>query len=637
MQRIPSLPTDFALLKDRVAILIWVCATFFVVIFTLKAIQTHEIFGTSAYDLGVFQQALWLISQFEEPFNTVRGMHSHGDHFRPVDYLFIPLYLLSPSIYWALLAQSLSVGLGSLVLYRLAQRELPAMRWGPPIFAIIYLLNPVVHNPLLWQYHPVVLASGLYMLWLWFYMERRIWPFYLIFILLLTIREDMCITTAVFAMVAIAQRRYRYGIPVLIGSILWWLLVTRVVMPELNEVGYFRFEHGTLQVLYQHLLDIDFYARQLLNEDTISYWAWLILPLLGLSLLVPLYLLPALPTLLLNPLVGGYGTQIEFHYSVNAMPFIFLAALIGARRLLDRFPRTQLPLVVALLLAATVAAIQGSALSYSGIVAGLKYWEITADRRADLQTISKLIGPDSGVAATDYYLPHLANRKSIYLFPNPWRTWVWGVANEGGHHPNRIDYLVLNPDNAASNMDLLTFLVNSGVFRYIWKEDKLHVLQRVRLERLPREAALDDWESYRKSHQLKVTRVELGKVFEYGGNKTGCDPGVSQTLEQRDATNIDVDLSSAFPNVGKGSTYLHASIDSSSNQQIEISLGVDDGAVIWLGQQLLAKIPGPQPFTPNQYKIPVRLEKGENRFCFRIDNVGGAWRIQARFLPLILQ
>ena len=93
--------------------------------------------------------------------------------------------------------------------------------------------------------------------------------------------------------------------------------------------------------LYQHLFDVDFYIRQLLHEDALSYWAWLILPLLGLSLLAPLYLLPALPSLLINPLIGGYAIQIEYHYSVNAMPFIFLAALIGTRRLLQRFPKVS--------------------------------------------------------------------------------------------------------------------------------------------------------------------------------------------------------------------------------------------------------------------------------------------------------
>ena len=633
----PSLPTASALLKDRVAILIWVCATLFVALFTLKAILLHEVFGTTAYDLGVFQQALWLISQFEEPFNTVRGMHSHGDHFRPVDYLFIPLYRLSPSIYWTFLAQSLSVAFGSLVLYRMAQRELPSMRWVPPVFALIYLLNPVVHNPLLWQYHPLVLASGLYLLWLWFYMEQRSWPFFLVFVLLLSIREDMCVTTAVFGIVAIIQRRYRYGIPVLISSIFWWLLVTRIVMPELNDVGYFRTEHGTLQVLYQNIFNVEFYTRQLLNEHAFSYWAWLMIPLLGLSLLAPLYLLPALPSLLINPLVGGYSTLIQYHYSVNAMPFIFLAALIGTRRLLGRFPKGQLPLMLALLLATTVAAKQGSTFSLSRLSTDVRWWEETAELRSDLQNISRLFEPESGVAATDYYLPHLADRQLIYLFPNPWETLNWGVVGEAEHHPNRVNYLVLRPHRVVSHMGLLTYLVDSGVFQYIWRGEQLHVLQRVREERLPRESALADWEAYRESHQLKMNRVALGDVVEYGGNQAGCDMPVDNEVKLVDATTIDLDLASIFPHGGRRSAYLYASINSRSTQQIEISLGVDDGIVIWLNDRLVAEFPGPQAFMPNQHKVPVELVKGENRFCFRIDDIGGAWRIQARFSPLLQQ
>jgi hypothetical protein len=512
------------------------------------------------------------------------------------------------------------------------------MRWVAPAFALSYLLNPVVHNPLLWQYHPVVLASGLYLLWIWFYLERRTWLYFLMFLLLLSIREDMCITTAAFGMAAIIQRRYRYGIPVLISSVLWWLLVTRVVLPELNGVGYFRLEHGTLQVLYQNLFNVDFYTSQLLNQRAFTYWAWLILPLAGLSLLAPLYLLPALPTLLLNPLVGGYSTQIEYHYSVNAMPFIFLAALIGSRRLLDRFPSGQLPLMLYLLLAAGFAAVQGSALSYSGLAGGARQWLETADLREDFQHISELIEPESGVAATDYYLPHLVNRKSIYLFPNPWRNWYWGVTGEGSHHPNRVDYLVLNPEHVASNRelaDLIAYLVNTGVFSYIRQGERVDVLKRVREERLPREAALDDWTAYRESHQLRVSRVELGEVTKYGGNQAGCNTSTGHAVEQADATMLDLDLASAFPLAGQRSVYLQAWVDSAETQQIEISLGVDDGVMIWSGQQVLAEIPGPQAFSPNQYRIPVQLKKGENRFCFRVDDIGGAWRIQARFLPLL--
>ena len=623
------------LFKGKATLVVLVCTMLFSVFFTLKAIQMHDSFETSAYDLGVFQQALWLISQFGDQFNTVRGMHSHGDHFRPIDYLFIPLYFLKPSIHWAFLAQSLSVGLGALVLFRIAQRQLPAMRWVAPAFALIYLLNPVVHNPLVWQYHPLVLASGLYLLWLWFYLEQRSWPYYLVFILLLIIREDMCITTAAFGMVAILQRRFRYGIPVVIISVLWWLLVTRVVLPELNGEGYFRLEGGTLQVLYRHLFDTDFYIRQLWNEYAFSYWAWLLLPLLGLSLLAPLYLLPALPTLLVNPLVGDYSAQIQYHYSVNAMPFIFIAALFGTRKILSRFPRTQLPLVLALLVASSVAAYHGSRVTYSGVVNGIERWHNKAETRETLKTLAISIGPESGVAATDFYLPHIVNRRQIYLFPNPWRTWYWGLAGESQHHPNNVDYLVLRPAHAAQHQDLLTYLVNAGVFRYTLKTPELHTLQRVRDERLPREAALADWETYSKTHRLLVTRAELGDAVEKDGLQAGCKFQSGQPLTLDDTKTVDVDFTSVFPDIHIGAAYLYATIESAATQLVEISLGVDDGVSIWQGKQEIANIPGPQAFSPNQHRIPVQLHEGENRFCFRVDNVGGAWRIQASFSPVL--
>lgn len=211
------------------------------------------------------------------------------------------------------------------------------------------------------------------------------------------------------------------------------------------------------------------------------------------------------------------------------------------------------------------------------------------------------------------------------------------MAGEGAHHLNRVDYLILNPVHVASQLDLLTYLVNSGLFQYIWKGDQLHVLQRVREERYPRELALADWESYCNSHQLKVRRIELCEVVESRGNQAGCATPVDHAVEPVDATTIDVDLASIFPGVGQRSVYLHASIDSLSTQQVEISLGMDDGMVIWLNDQSVVEFPGPQAFMPNQYKVPVQLLEGENRFCFRVDDVGGAWRIQARFFPLLQQ
>jgi uncharacterized membrane protein len=51
-----------------VVFILSVFSLFFVGVFTLKGIQIHEVFGTAAYDMGLFDQTLWLTSQFEPIF-----------------------------------------------------------------------------------------------------------------------------------------------------------------------------------------------------------------------------------------------------------------------------------------------------------------------------------------------------------------------------------------------------------------------------------------------------------------------------------------------------------------------------------------------------------------------------------------
>jgi hypothetical protein len=57
---------------------VWVLAVgaiFFAVVFTAVSIAIQGVFSTSAYDLGLFEQAFWRYSQLLPNFNTVRGMN----------------------------------------------------------------------------------------------------------------------------------------------------------------------------------------------------------------------------------------------------------------------------------------------------------------------------------------------------------------------------------------------------------------------------------------------------------------------------------------------------------------------------------------------------------------------------------
>src|SRR3954449_4605326 len=51
-------------------------------------------FATFSFDLGIYDQAVWLLSRFHDPFVTVRGLEFFGHHVNPIVLLFVPFYWL---------------------------------------------------------------------------------------------------------------------------------------------------------------------------------------------------------------------------------------------------------------------------------------------------------------------------------------------------------------------------------------------------------------------------------------------------------------------------------------------------------------------------------------------------------------
>ena len=54
---------------------VWLCTGLFVAVYGRLAVRMHDAHGTQVYDFGIFDQGLWLLSQFRSPFVTVRGLH----------------------------------------------------------------------------------------------------------------------------------------------------------------------------------------------------------------------------------------------------------------------------------------------------------------------------------------------------------------------------------------------------------------------------------------------------------------------------------------------------------------------------------------------------------------------------------
>ena len=74
----------------------------FAIIFWSLSITRHLLLQSNAYDLGLFDQWIWLASKGEPPYSTMTGLHLFADHGAWTLYIAALVYKIFPSIHFLL-------------------------------------------------------------------------------------------------------------------------------------------------------------------------------------------------------------------------------------------------------------------------------------------------------------------------------------------------------------------------------------------------------------------------------------------------------------------------------------------------------------------------------------------------------
>jgi len=129
-------------------------ATLFAVYFAFRTTRTHFGLGTSSYDFGLYEQGVWLLSRFKEPFVTLMGRNLFGDHSSFVLLLVVPLFWISGSSATLLIVQACVVAAAAVFIYLAAASLLDDDRTLAAVFAAVYLVHPAVSWTVLENFHP---------------------------------------------------------------------------------------------------------------------------------------------------------------------------------------------------------------------------------------------------------------------------------------------------------------------------------------------------------------------------------------------------------------------------------------------------------------------------------------------------
>jgi len=447
--------------------------------------ERHDRFATFGFDLGVYDQVVWLLSRFKEPFMTIRGLHFWGFHGNYALVLLAPFYWLGAGPVFLLFVQVAAQASGAIAIFLLARDRL-ADRWLAVGMAGVLLLNPT-YQYLVWEYfHPDALAIAPFLFAYWAARTRRWKWFALAAVLAVACKEDVALSMAVLGVLIARWGDRRIGAIVVGAAVAWFALVTRVILPHVNGIKAFydtffgEFGSSPFEVAKNVVVNPDRALKTATLPDRMNYYRMMLAPVAFLCFASFSTFLIAAPMLAINILsTFPYQREIRYHYAALVLTGIILATVeavanLGTTASLKRF-------FVGLLLATSLA----TTVAWGPSPISVKYhsglWAQGPDPRRDSKQQAVAMVPEGAATSAIYYLvPHLSQRVRIYEFPVPWKPVNWGVNGENLHDPAVVRWLVLDRTLLNADDKILLGQLLAGEFEMRFDKDDVLVAERVR-------------------------------------------------------------------------------------------------------------------------------------------------------------
>ncbi len=452
------------------------------------SVARHHLFHSGGYDLGIFDQSVYLISRGEVPFSTIRGIHILGDHAAFILYPISLLYRIVPSVYWLFGIQSLALALGALPVYRLALQAKIDNRQAL-LLAGAYLLYPGIFNANLFDFHPEVLAVPLLLLSVLALRSGRVGVFYLCLLGILSCKAVLSLTVVALGIWLLIweyrrvedlwQKRCWVAGWLAVGTgSLWFVIAVFWIIPHFSgsepaAISHYRYLGSSVVEVIQNLFfRLTLIWVRVFSVDTLFYLFLLVVPLIwGLSWQYWDPLFPALPTLVLNILSSNPAYRdLVHHYVLPIIPFLILAVIENLKTSPLSIGGIKRGLLGSLL---AFLALGKYGFFWSIYLDSLETW--SASRQALAQVTSQ-----GGVLTTHELAPHLSHRRVIRF------------TDEGdpSQQPRSIqwdpfDYVLLNRrfpgwrSSKAFSAALIGELQHHEAFQLLYYRDGVYLFSRV--------------------------------------------------------------------------------------------------------------------------------------------------------------
>ena len=490
-------------LSDRTVpqVLIVLAVALYTAYFTQRSLDIHHGLGTATYDSALYDQGMWLLSRGHAPFVTLMGRHLFGDHTSFILLFLVPLYWIAPGAWIMFFAQSAAIGAGAIPLFLYGRKRLGS-EWMALVGGLVYLVHPAVGWTNLENFHPDAFLGVLVGCAIYGALERK-WRVYGVFVLLsLMVKEDVSLVIVPLGIWVGLRRDRRIGMITVVGSI--WFMCTAMYVVMRGLIGVptrnawrlpFRQDgdsafRGAARLVETGVTDPTALADHLRAENRPWYIWQITSPFALLFLRLPSVALISSLVLFTNILsTFWYQFQIEYHYSLIAVPALAMGTVYAIGAIRDRqdvlaihagdpatqvFVPTRLLAMGALAVTAAVTSMMWAPVPWGRTQ--LYYGQPDNIYATTMRDIISDIPDDAPVAAHYRVTPHLAYRTDIYQFPNPFRVDLYGAdetiaGTQLGDRADRIEFVVLptsEDENLADDWALVSSAFDEVDRNGIW-------------------------------------------------------------------------------------------------------------------------------------------------------------------------
>lgn len=415
--------------------LIYFVLLFFLVAFLAKSLLLHFTFNSHSWDLGIYSRQTWVYSHFAGFYNTVRGTDLLSDHFGLILYLFAPFYRIYPHSETILVIQAILVVLSAYPIYLLSKKYLKSGLAGS-VLVFAYLSSSGIRQGIDFDFHLATVAVFFYSFFLYFWIEKKNGWAIVFAVLAMLCKEDMPLYIAFTALGLIIlnikdTREIKKAVVLFVGAGISFFLIL-AGMSHIPSTGanfnYFSFNYlghnygelikniifhpvTSLKLIWSNFID----NPVKINTFKTYFGGFWYLPFFAPDVLV--FSIPFLLTKFVSDRETQWG--LNGQYSVTGMFILTIATLYAIYRL-SRFAGGKWRKFTIVIWAIVFL---GFTFNYNFLKVKATFWNMfekkewqKVDEYSGLNRLVKEIPSGASVATQDKILPHLTDRREIYLF-----------------------------------------------------------------------------------------------------------------------------------------------------------------------------------------------------------------------------